>query len=60
VLARVIATQEDPDNYVHIYPLVGLSKDDPQRWIPLDLTVAGAKPGWEYPNIAQYRDYEMV
>lgn len=60
VAARVISTNDDPNTWVHIYPLVGCSKDDPRKWIPLDITVDGAKPGWEYGNIAKSRDYMMV
>jgi len=60
VIARVISTKDDPANWVHIYPLVGITKDDPQEWVPLDMTVQGAVPGWEYPGIGRYRDYHMV
>lgn len=59
-LARVISTKDDPQTWVHIYPLVALTKDDPSRWVPLDMTVEGATPGWEYEEIAQHRDYVMV
>ncbi len=55
--ARVIATKADPKEWVHIYPLVGLPKDDPSQWIPLDITVEGALPGWEYGGIAKYKDF---
>lgn len=59
-IARVVATSDAPDEWVHVYPLVGLSsKDEPQWWVPLDTTVTGAKPGWEYPDIAKHADYEM-
>jgi hypothetical protein len=59
-VARVISTQDNPKTWVHIYPLIGISKDDPKQWIPLDVTVEGAAPGWEYESIANYRDYPMV
>ena len=57
VVARVISTTDAPDTWVHIYPLVGNKKDDPTKWIPLDMTVEGATPGWEYQHIARTRDY---
>jgi len=59
-VARVISTQDNPKQWVHIYPLIGISKDDPKQWIPLDVTVEGAAPGWEYESIANYRDYTLV
>lgn len=59
-VARVISTKDAPNAWAHIYPLVGITKDDPQQWIPLDCTVEGAVPGWEYESIANYRDYQMV
>ena len=59
IIGRVISTQDDPDRPVHIYPLVGLPKDNPKRWVPLDMTVAGATPGWQYEGIAQKADYVL-
>jgi len=60
VVARVIATKDNPKSWAHIYPLIGISKDEPVTWVPLDCTVQGAAPGWEYEGIANYRDYQMV
>lgn len=60
VIARVISTQDDPNTWVHIYPMVGITKDDPQEWLPLDITVDGATPGWQYDGIAKYRDFQLV
>lgn len=60
VCARVISTTKAPNQWVHIYPMVGLPKDNPTGWVPLDITVSGAVPGWEYGEIAKYRDYVMV
>ncbi len=57
VSGRVISVKEQPDQPVHIYPMVGLPKDNPRRWMPLDATVEGATPGWQYPGIAQVKDY---
>lgn len=59
VIARVVSTTAAPEEWVHIYPLVGLPKDSPDTWIALDCTVTGARPGWQYPEIAKYRDYRM-
>lgn len=60
VIARVITTKDEPNKWCHIYPLVATSKDDPRDWEPLDMTVAGAKPGWEYGSIAKTRDYLFI
>jgi hypothetical protein len=59
VRARVIATDESNGDWVHIYPLVGIEKGSPKKWIPLDCTVTGAVPGWEYDGIAEYIDFQM-
>jgi len=59
VKARVISTPDSPDEWVHIYPLVGLPKAGPKHWIPLDCTVTGSQPGWEYDQIAKVRDYNF-
>lgn len=56
---RVISVPADPGNWVHIYPLVGVTKDDPKQWVPLDCTVAGYEPGQEWPEIAKFIDYDM-
>jgi hypothetical protein len=58
-IARVVSTKEEPSKWVHIYPLVGVPKNAPTAWVPLDLTVEGAVPGWEYPNIAKKKDYVL-
>lgn len=56
---RVVATGGSPD-WSHTYPLVGVcSKDAPSRWVPLDATVKGATPGWQYDDVTKYADYEM-
>lgn len=60
VLGRVISTKDDPKTWVHIYPMVGLPKDNPKHYVPLDITVEGVPPGWEFPNIANHRDYQLV
>jgi hypothetical protein len=58
--ARVVSTSDAPEEWVHVYPLLGLnSKDSPKWWVPLDTTVTGSKPGWQYPDIARHADYQM-
>lgn len=57
--ARVISVSDDPENWVHVYPLVGLPKDDPAQWVPLDMTVTGYRIGDEYPDIGKLKDFEM-
>lgn len=59
VMARVISTKEDPKAWVHIYPLVGLPKDNPTHWVVLDTTVDGFVPGDEWPDVAQHRDFQL-
>lgn len=57
--ARVISTPDDPKNWVHIYPMVGLPKEPPESWLPLDATVQGYRPGDQWPQIAKYIDFPM-
>lgn len=58
--ARVVSTIEEPEEWVHVFPIIGMNtKDAPSLWLPMDTTVTGAKPGWQYPDIAQYADYQM-
>jgi hypothetical protein len=59
VAARVITTKDAPNEWVHIYPLAGCPKERPKNWIPLDITVNGAYPGWQYERIGKSRDYQM-
>ncbi len=60
VVGRVISVQDDPSEWVHVYPMVGVTKDELKGWIPLDTTVEGSYPGWEFPDKARYRDYQLV
>lgn len=60
VKARVISEKDAPDEPVHIYPMVGIPKDNPTGWVPLDATVKGAYPGWEYPNRGKVWDFDLV
>lgn len=59
VMARVISTQEEPNTWVHIYPMVGLPKDNPTHWVPLDMTIDGFIPGDEYKGIGKHRDFRL-
>jgi hypothetical protein len=58
-VARVISTKEAPSQWSHTYPLVGLPKDNPTGWVPLDATVPESEPGWQFPGMARYRDYPL-
>jgi hypothetical protein len=55
--ARVISTQGE--QWEHVFPIVGCPKDNPQTFIPLDMTVPGKPPGWHVPNPAAFRDFPM-
>ena len=37
------------DNFTHIYPVLGLPKNDPRRWIAADTTLSGDRFGVEVP-----------
>jgi len=58
VKARVISTGDEA--WEHIYPLVGLPRARPARWLALDWTVQGARPGWEYDNARHQADFEIA
>lgn len=59
-IGRVVSTDEAPAEWSHIYPMLGVrSKSNPSEWIPLDATVKGAVPGWQYENIAMHADYPL-
>lgn len=65
-VARVISTDASGGrNWEHIYPMVGLPKAAPKKFLPLDITVNGATPGWQYGQglsggrIAKLRDFWM-
>jgi hypothetical protein len=59
VIARVISTKDNPKQWVHIYPLVGLPKDQPTAWVPLDATVEGFLPGSEWPEVSKHKDFVL-
>lgn len=58
-VGRVISTKDAPNDWAHIFPLVGVPKANPSKWIALDASVHGATPGWIYPAIAKYKDYPL-
>lgn len=55
--ARVISTTGA--QWEHIYPLVGLPQERPKRWIALDVTVDGFRPGDEYKKYKAHQDYKL-
>lgn len=56
--ARVVST--NGKYWEHIYLLVGFPKTGQVRqWMPLDPTVPGAIPGWQYDKIKAYQDFEL-
>ena len=56
-IARVVSS--DGRFWEHVYLLVGFPKSRPTRWVPLDPTVKGAVPGWEYKKIKATADFEL-
>ncbi len=58
-VARIVTVSGD--QWEHIYPLIGLPKEGSgtMRYVPLDCTVPGASPGWEYDGVKQYRDFYL-
>lgn len=60
VAARVIST--DGKYWEHIYPLIGMPKEGVRGWLPLDATVDGANPGWEFSPKKRraFRDFVLV
>lgn len=57
VAARVISVSGT--KWEHVYALVGLPKDPPRDWYPLDPTVEGVHPGWQFDRIAEVRDFYL-
>ncbi len=41
---------KDERGFSHVYALAGFPKRNPQRWIPMDTTVASATLGWQPPR----------
>lgn len=55
---RARAVSEDGDTETHIYPLFGLPRIDPEKWVALDIA-EGDSLGWEPKNIEWYQDFEL-
>ena len=47
---RAYAKPNNPDEFVHVYAVVGLPKREPTAYYGLDTTVAEASFGWEPPR----------
>lgn len=59
-VARVIAPSDAPNEWQHVYPMLGCcTKDHPTAYVPMDMTVKGSSPGWQYPDVAKHADFEM-
>lgn len=52
---RITAPSKSSD-WAHIYPLAGLSKTNPSKWVPLDTTLPGEMFGREAPA-GKHRDF---
>jgi hypothetical protein len=57
LVARVVST--NAEYWEHVYLLVGFPKRNTSKWMPLDPTVRGAVPGWQYPKIKSTRDFML-
>ena len=58
VFARVVST--DGKRWAHVYPVVALPKSGSiRRIVPLDITVAGSVPGWQFKGISHQADYKL-
>lgn len=58
--ARVIGTNASGGEWEHVYPMAGICpKGKPERYVPLDATVRGSVPGWQYDDVRRYRDYPL-
>jgi len=55
--ARIVSVSGT--HWEHVYPVVGFPKERPTQWLPLDATVQGAVPGWEYEGIVRYQDFKL-
>ena len=56
--AVVVST--DGKRWAHVYPVVALPKSGSiRRIVPLDITVAGSVPGWQFKGISHQADYKL-
>lgn len=59
-VGRVVAIDDAPSEWAHVYPMLGVcSKANPTHWVPLDATIEGSYPGWQYEGIVAHRDYPL-
>lgn len=57
VAARIVT--QSGKSWEHVYAMVGLPKEHPTEWVPLDPTVDGSVPGWQYEGVKDYRDFYL-
>jgi hypothetical protein len=61
VRVGIIQTKGSPD-WNHVYPVIGVPAEEPQKWVPMDLSMHHEKgPGWEAPKamVLRVKDYEV-
>lgn len=58
----VKADPQRPDEYSHVYTLLGLRGPQGVQWIPADVTQQGVSLGWEPPaeRVFAYRDWLAI
>jgi hypothetical protein len=49
-LVGCVIASRDGQQFVHVFPVAGFPKDEPQDWIPMDTTVDKASVGWWPPS----------
>ena len=55
--ARVVST--NGRYWEHVYLMAGFPKNNPRQWVPLDPTVKGAVPGWQYKHSKAVEDFAL-
>jgi hypothetical protein len=55
--ARVVSI--DAQYWEHVFLLVGFPKRNGAKWMPLDPTVRGSVPGWQYQKIKSIQDFTL-
>lgn len=58
----VKADPDRPDEYSHVYAVIGIREGASATWYPADTTVASSSFGWEPPSppVIEYRDWLVV
>jgi len=54
---RITSNPGNPSRWAHIYPLVGVPKNNPRQWIPLDWTLGYNKFG-SHPPQAKFVEFD--